>query len=63
MAELRFDRAKKLPRVRRLASLGSLRREIVRCYDELRAAGADPTTDASTLTPKSKKLQAGRWMR
>ena len=34
---------KKLPRVRRYATLGAIRREVLRCYEELRSKpNADP---------------------
>ena len=34
---------KKLPRIRRYATLGAIRREVLRCYEELRARpNADP---------------------
>jgi hypothetical protein len=34
---------KKLPRIRRYATLGAIRREVLRCYEELRAKpNADP---------------------
>jgi hypothetical protein len=36
MDEMKIGQKDFLPRVRRLGSLGSLRREIVRCYDEAR---------------------------
>lgn len=42
MVEMNLNRRKKLPQVRRLSSLGSIRREIVRVYEEARMAGADP---------------------
>jgi hypothetical protein len=35
------SQTKKLPRIRRLANLASIRRELVRIYDEARAAGPD----------------------
>jgi hypothetical protein len=42
MAEVQLDRRKKLPQIRRLGSLGSIRREIIRVYEEARENGADP---------------------
>ncbi len=35
------SQTKKLPRIRRLANLASIRRELIRLYDEARAAGPD----------------------
>ena len=42
MVDTKLDRRKKLPQMRRLSSLGSLRREIIRVYEEARENGADP---------------------
>lgn len=42
MDETRTGSGKKLPRMRRLTTLSSIRKEICRCYEEARNAGADP---------------------
>jgi hypothetical protein len=42
MVDVNLDRRKKLPQIRRLSSLGSIRREIIRVYEEARENGADP---------------------
>jgi hypothetical protein len=36
-----FEHEKKLPRIRRLATLSSIRKELIRVYEEARKAGAD----------------------
>jgi hypothetical protein len=42
MTEMKLGTRKKLPQMRRLSSLGSIRREIIRVYEEARNKGADP---------------------
>jgi len=42
MAEQSIEHEKKLVRIRKLATLSSIRKEIVRVYEEARHAGADP---------------------
>ncbi|HWR10648.1 MAG TPA: hypothetical protein VN445_02400 [Rectinemataceae bacterium] len=42
MVDTKLGRRKKLPQIRRLSSLGSIRREIIRVYEEARGNGADP---------------------
>jgi hypothetical protein len=42
MAEQNIEHEKKLVRIRKLATLSSIRKEIVRVYEEARHAGADP---------------------
>jgi len=41
MNETQFEHEKKLPRTRRLATLSSIRKEIIRVYEEARNAGTD----------------------
>lgn len=42
MAEQNIEHEKKLVRIRKLATLSSIRKEIVRVYEEARKVGADP---------------------
>jgi len=42
MAEQNIEHEKKLVRIRKLATLSSIRKEIIRVYEEARHAGADP---------------------
>jgi hypothetical protein len=43
MGEQELGHEKKLPRIRRYGTLGAIRREVLRCYEELRARpNADP---------------------
>ncbi|HQB07727.1 MAG TPA: hypothetical protein PK712_07690 [Rectinema sp.] len=42
MDEQNIEHEKKLVRIRKLATLSSIRKEIVRVYEEARSAGADP---------------------
>jgi DNA-binding transcriptional regulator YhcF (GntR family) len=41
MGEQELEHEKKLPRTRKLATLSSIRKEIIRVYEEARNAGAD----------------------
>lgn len=69
MNETLIDRRKKLPRVRRFPTIASLRREMVRVYEEARVAGADPAKiqyyralcfilSAATSIMKDEKLES-----